>query len=265
MRHLDLFSGIGGFALAAERVWPNVEHIFVENDPFCQAILRKHWPTSKIYGDIKTFDARELGPVDLITGGFPCQPFSHAGHRKGTEDDRDLWPEMARVIEESKPTWVVGENVARFAYVALKRTLVDLETLQYEARSFIVPACAVGAPHERDRVWIIANANDRREPHKTISTGRNISRRLRGYAPDSGSERRARSGAKPSPQGKRGAEVKRGDFWRRPWPTVAAELCRVGNGIPRELDKGKRIKALGNAIVPQLAQEFFEAINQVGI
>lgn len=113
MKILDLFAGIGGFSLAAQRVWPGIEHEFVEIDPFCQNVLRKHWPKAKIHGDIKTYKGTE-GDADLITGGFPCQPFSAAGRRKGTEDSRHLWPEMLRVISEVRPRWVIGENVAGF-------------------------------------------------------------------------------------------------------------------------------------------------------
>lgn len=134
LRHLDLFSGIGGFALAADRVFGGVEHTFCEIDPFCQAILSKHWPNAKIYSDIKTLtekqfladsNGKEHGRVSkqsrkkisgardihLLTGGFPCQPFSQAGRRRGTEDDRFLWPEMCRVIAEFTPEWVIAENV----------------------------------------------------------------------------------------------------------------------------------------------------------
>src|SRR5215813_15342080 len=127
MRHLDLFSGIGGFALAASWCWPNHEIIsFVEKDGFCQKVLRKHWPDAAIHDDIKTFDGSGLD-VDLLTGGFPCQPFSQAGKRKGTDDDRYLWPEMARIIAEAKPRWVVGENVAGIVSMELDTVLADLE------------------------------------------------------------------------------------------------------------------------------------------
>ena len=126
-RHLDLFSGIGGNALAVEMVWPNAVHSFVEIDPFCQAILRKHWPTAQIHDDIKTF----VGPPpvarpDILTGGFPCQPFSAAGKRRGTEDDRHLWPEMLRVIQQTRPRWVLAENVAGIISMELHTVLADL-------------------------------------------------------------------------------------------------------------------------------------------
>jgi len=157
--YLDLFSGIGGFALAAEWVWGSDLEIlyFVEIDPFCQRVLKKHWPEVPIHDDIKTFKATQyLGRVALLTGGFPCQPVSHAGKQKGKEDDRWLWPEMARIIEECRPRWVVCENVAGLIHLGLDDVLFDLEDLGYEAWPTVIPACAVNAPHRRDRVWIIA-------------------------------------------------------------------------------------------------------------
>jgi len=187
MTHLDLFSGIGGFALAADRVWPGIEHTFVEYDPFCQAILKKHYPNSTIHGDIRTFIAdteregregelrdtegqhrlRDRSGGDekpfILTGGFPCQPFSVAGRRKGTDDHRYLWPEMFRVIQLYKPTWVIAENVRGLTTwnegMVLETVCSDLESEGYEVQPFIIPACAVGAPHRRERVWIVAHRN----------------------------------------------------------------------------------------------------------
>lgn len=200
MKHLDLFSGIGGFTLATEMVWDDVEHTFCDNDPFCQAILKKHWPNSPIYGDIRTLtaDAEHKGRIwrgstspqnlngllphqqkgeetrsatprrneisfDLLTGGFPCQPFSQAGKRRGTEDDRHLWPEMLRVIREFHPRWVIGENVGGFVTwnngMVLEQVQSDLESEGYSVQAFVIPAVAVNAPHRRDRVWIVANRN----------------------------------------------------------------------------------------------------------
>lgn len=191
MRHLDLFSGIGGFALAAQRVWQ--EHrilTFCEIEPYCQSVLHRHWPDVPIHNDIKTFDARKfLGRVDLLTGGFPCQPYSQAGRRKGNRDDRALWPEMLRVITECRPRWIVGENVAGFASMVqyassppmddkgvAQATIGDvyrrsgqgiaadaMESLQgigYTLQLLLIPACATNAPHRRDRIWILAHAND---------------------------------------------------------------------------------------------------------
>ena len=162
MKHGSLFSGIGGFDLAAE--WVGWENVFqVEWDDWCQKVLTKNFPDVKKYKDIKDFNGAEWqGRVDVISGGFPCQPFSQAGKRQGKADNRYLWPEMLRVISEIKPTFVVGENVAGILSMengrTLERILFDLEDEGYQVEVFVIPACAVGAWHRRDRVWIIANS-----------------------------------------------------------------------------------------------------------
>ena len=155
MKVLDLFSGIGGFSLAAK--WAGYTTVaFCEIDPYCQKVLKKNFPEIPIFSDIKKLKRSDInGSIDIITGGFPCQPFSVAGRKKGTEDDRDLWPQMFRVIKEFKPTWVIGENVAHFVNMAFQRTKIDLESEGYEVQPFIIPACSLGAPHRRDRVWIV--------------------------------------------------------------------------------------------------------------
>ncbi len=157
MRHLDLFSGIGGFALAASWVWGAEHEIvsFCEIESFPQKVLKKHWPDVPIHDDIKTMKGDQYGRIDLISGGFPCQPYSCAGKQKGKEDDRALWPEMFRIIQEAKPRWIIGENVAGFVNMGLDDCLSDLESEGYETTAFIIPACAVNAPHRRDRVWIV--------------------------------------------------------------------------------------------------------------
>lgn len=157
MNHASLFSGIGGFDLAAK--WIGWNNIFqVEKDPWCQSILAKHFPNTERYLDIKEFRGEKYrGSVDVISGGFPCQPFSVAGKQKGKEDDRYLWPEMLRVIREIQPTWVVGENVPGIISMALDQVYVDLENEGYTVQAFIIPAASVNAVHKRDRVWIIAN------------------------------------------------------------------------------------------------------------
>ena len=168
MRHGSLFSGIGGFDLAAQ--WMGWDNIFqVEYDEWCQKILTKNFPNVKKYRDIKEFNGTKYrGAVDIISGGFPCQPFSHAGKRQGEADDRYLWPEMLRVIREVKPAFVVGENVAGLVSMENGKTLEgifsDLENEGYQTESFIIPACGVGAWHRRDRIWILAytsNYSDR--------------------------------------------------------------------------------------------------------
>lgn len=159
MRSLSLFSGIGGFDLAALWVWPELEIVsFCEIDSFCQKVLKKHWPDVPCHSDIKTLRGDNFGTIDFLYGGFPCQPYSVAGKRKGKEDDRALWPEMFRVIQEAKPRWIIGENVAGFVNMGLDDCLSDLESKGYETTAFIIPACAVNAPHRRDRVWIVANS-----------------------------------------------------------------------------------------------------------
>ena len=162
MNHASLFSGIGGFDLAAE--WNGWNNVFnCEWEEFPRKVLKHHFPNAKQHEDIKDFNATEYrGRIDILSGGFPCQPFSTAGLRKGTEDDRHLWPEMLRVIGECQPRWVVGENVRGLVSwsdgLVLEEVFSDLENLGYSVQSFIVPACATGAPHRRDRVWIIAHA-----------------------------------------------------------------------------------------------------------
>ncbi len=160
MRVLDLFSGIGGFSLGLERA--GMETIaFCEIDPFCQAVLRKHWPEVPIHDDVRELDGKKFNP-DIICGGYPCQPFSLAGDRRGSEDERHLWPEMFRLVKECRPAWVVGENVAGHITMGLDEVLSDLESEGYSVQTFIVPACAVDAHHRRDRLWIVANADSGR-------------------------------------------------------------------------------------------------------
>ncbi len=161
VRHLDLFSGIGGFALAARWVgWETVA--FCEIDDYCQAVLAKHWPSVPIHNDVRELSGDAIGHVDIITGGYPCQPFSLAGKRRGENDDRHLWPEMHRLINELRPAWVVGENVAGHITMGLDRVLSDLEGSGYACRTFAIPAVAVDAKHRRERLWIVANTSERR-------------------------------------------------------------------------------------------------------
>src|SRR5262245_11546836 len=182
--HIDLFSGIGGFALAAQ--WAGFKTVcFVEIDEYCQEIIKKNFGAvadterkrfsnstggmdsgfvghcGTIYSDIRTFNGTAYRGAALLTGGFPCQPFSQAGKRRGKEDDRYLWPEMLRVIQESKPHWVLAENVAGIVNMELDGVLSDLEGEGYECQAFIIPACAIDARHRRDRVWIVGHAEQR--------------------------------------------------------------------------------------------------------
>ena len=155
--HLDLFSGIGGFALAAR--WNGYRTLgFCDNEPYAQAVLKKHWPEVPCHKDIREVRGELYAGVTLLTGGFPCQPFSVAGKQRGKDDNRYLWPEMLRVIQEARPAWIIGENVAGIVNLALDQVCADLEGQGYEVEPIIVPACAVDAPHRRDRVWIVAHS-----------------------------------------------------------------------------------------------------------
>lgn len=191
MNHASLFSGIGGFDLAAREVgWNNVFQC--EIDPFCQSVLKYYFPKTVLYEDIKRTDFTSWkGKIDVLTGGFPCQPFSVAGQRKGADDNRYLWPEMLRVIRETRPLWVIGENVAGITNMVQPGSETDVETKSdqdeenyketileqeyiinticddieregYSVQPIIIPACGVGAPHRRDRVWFIAHSNGSR-------------------------------------------------------------------------------------------------------
>tara|TARA_R100001591_G_scaffold28249_2_gene39157 strand:+ start:1294 stop:2382 length:1089 start_codon:yes stop_codon:yes gene_type:complete len=164
MKHklLDLFSGIGGFSLGAEANGiPTVA--FVEKDPFCQKVLRKHWSNTPIISDIRTVKGEdyETDGVTIISGGFPCQPFSQAGKRKGTDDDRYLWEETLRVVAETKPEWFIGENVDGLVNIqdglVLRQVQDDLEKEGFQVQCIVVPASSIGAWHQRKRVWIIAH------------------------------------------------------------------------------------------------------------
>jgi DNA (cytosine-5)-methyltransferase 1 len=319
MKHIDLFSGIGGFSYAADQVWPDLEHIFCDIDPFCRAVTQKHWPGSTHYADIRELIAnaeRErngggLGngysskgkiPVGketsyartdeignggtesetwLVTGGFPCQPFSQAGRRRGTADDRYLWPAMFRVIQLTSPQWVIGENVGGFVTwnegMVLEQVCTDLESEGYEVQPFIIPACAVNAPHRRDRVWIVAN-KQRPGLERGIEQGegqRGQSGRIwineKQNAQNTIGKRSGwRMEGRRQVLGRKGSEAKdAGPDWEENWIEVATRLCRVDDGLPARVDgpelsksahRRERLKSLGNAIVPQVALEIMKSM-----
>lgn len=447
MTHICLFSGIGVLALAADRVWPGIEHTFVESDVFCRAILQKHWQNATIFSDIRNFiswtenaqnvvsaigtqrsglgaaivnpsttksgiqktksvessirvnttenyvkellkrmagnapvvasdsmssllstmkmveegkteqktlaeqfigalgmkdtqkdteyyvttatkqqhitgnaltkydrtfiaDAeregreRELWNTEgqhrlrggsredekpfILTGGFPCQPFSHAGRRKGTADDRYLWPEMFRVIQLYQPTWVIAENVRGLVTwndgMVLETVCTDLESEGYEVQPFIIPAVAVGAPHRRDRVWIVAYAESEQsvggrpdavcgkergqddELHAELTDADSVAPNTRREHGSKGSG----NGVRPESQEHHQADSQRSS-WQRDWREVALTTCHDGmdDGLPRQMDgttisaarhRKERLKACGNAIVPQVAEEIMRAM-----
>ena len=177
MTHASLFSGIGGFDLAAEWMgWENLFHC--EWNDFGQRILKYYWPNSVSYGDItKTDFTKWKGSVDVLSGGFPCQPYSMAGKRLGKEDDRHLWPEMLRAIREIQPTWVVGENVRGLinwnGRMVFDEVEADLEAEGYEVLPFLVPACGKDAPHRRERIWFVAYCENRNGQEQNKKTPQN--------------------------------------------------------------------------------------------
>ncbi|WP_038245092.1 DNA cytosine methyltransferase [Virgibacillus salexigens] len=279
MKSIELFAGIGGISLGAE--WAGIETIALcEREPFCQKVLNKHWPDVPIFDDIRTLNRQALeergidvGTIDIISGGFPCQPYSIAGKRKGTEDDRDLWPEMFRIIKEIKPAWVVGENVANFVNMELDRTISDLESIGYEVQSFVIPACAVNAKHRRDRTFIVAHSNSigrnnggnnwkerqvQNEQHRndkesqSEGVGRiNRTREICSVLSDSTSER-LEGDSRRIPKRERLT-------WKDRWATEP-DVGRVANGISNRVD---RLKGLGNAVVPQQIYPIFKAIVEI--
>jgi DNA (cytosine-5)-methyltransferase 1 len=159
LNHLDLFSGIGGFSLGLERTGGFRTIGFCETDAYCTKVLQKNFPGIPIHGDIKKLKGTHFGAVDIITGGYPCQSFSVAGKQKGVEDPRHLWPEYFRIIKESRPTWVIGENVAGHIKLGLDSVIEDLEGEGYATRTFSISASSIGANHQRERIWIIAHSD----------------------------------------------------------------------------------------------------------
>ena len=287
MKVIDLFSGIGGFTLGLESTGGFETIQFVENELWCQKILAKNFPGVPIAGDIREYEGRK---ADVVTGGFPCQPFSVAGKRKGTRDDRYLWKEMLRVIKTSKPRWVIGENVRNLTSIqegmVFEQVCTDLENEGYEVQSFIIPASAVNAPHQRYRVWIVAhsdsnrNQSDIREKisrrqNKETSNTESTSRGKRGntLSSASGDEKESKSVSntnserlqrlrKKDCEFKEGATIGHSSEERqrtmdKEWFSIEPNVGRVAYGIPNRVD---RLKGLGNAIVPQIAYQIGLAI-----
>lgn len=302
--HASLFSGIGGAELAASWLgWDNVFHCEIQE--FQRKVLEYWFPNSISYEDITKTDFMQWrGRIDVLTGGFPCQPFSVAGKRKGAEDNRYLWTEMLRAIRQIQPTWVVGENVAgllsmvqpgktikvgraddlfddNFIYRTEQQFTIDaicedLEHAGYSVQPIVIPACAVGAPHRRDRVWIVANRTNARS--ESVQQGRKdrisefeltidtkCERWAKGWNEYGKSEisqekecRAEQFSGTDSPQG-----------WWRNFPTQSP-VCNRDDGLPFGVAdltisfakwRSKSIEALGNAWVPQVAYEIFKTIS----
>ena len=250
----SLFSGIGGFDLGLQRAGMEITWQ-VEIDEYCRRVLEKHWPGVPRFGDIRECGAHNLGPVDLICGGFPCQPFSHAGKRKGKDDDRHLWPEMLRVISEVRPRWIIGENVPGIISMELDNLLSDLEGEGYSCETLIIPACAVDARHRRDRVWIVAH-------HEGLGALRLPIRSWGSQQAEINIAGQSEDVAYPETiyaQRFKNRQRQRESGGDCRWP-VEPDICRVAYGIPRRVE---RLKALGNAVVPQIPEILGRMIMEV--
>ena len=263
LKHLDLCSGIGGFALGLQSTGYFKTIGFCEIDPFCQKVLKKNFPGVPIYNDIKEFKPNDEGlRPDIITSGFPCQPFSVAGKRKSEKDDQNLWKETFRVIKESRPTFFIGENVGGIVKLYLDTILEDLESEEYSTRCFNISASSIGANHQRQRIWIIANSNT------GLGIGKNEEIQARWNASDSSSSNAADSdiiGTQVQTEGKHAAEQMFGINSEENWWKIESELRGIPDGISTGLDKdrAKRIKALGNAICPQIPYYIGQVIGKL--
>ena len=329
LKVLDLFSGIGGFSLGLERTGFFETVAFCEQDKYCQEVLQKHWKGVKIYDDIKKLEGKEIqdrhGRIDICTGGVPCQPFSVAGKQNGTNDDRYLWPDMFRIIEQLEPTFVIIENVKGLINIqdgmVFETVCSDLESESFEVQAFVIPAAGVGAPHRRERVWIVGyseyngsltteierrnfevNAWTQEREDKTSESERagrssnneimeNSRRTLRQRSSirekneneigkenadqhqrssstsetdvanteskSSDSEHNGKESRETSEQEQ--IKSRRSDSWslREANWSVEPDVGRVAHGVP---GRAHRLKALGNSIVPKIAEEIGRAI-----
>jgi len=299
MRHVDLCSGIGGFALGFQ--WAGLSpqpQLFCDIEPWCRKILQQHWPNVPVASDVKELASdpeRFVPDCDILTAGYPCQPFSFAGKRKGEEDDRHIWPYILKIIAFKRPTWCIFENVYGHISLGLDSVLSDLEAEGYTTRTFVVPACGVNAPHKRNRLWIVAYTNSPRqrsgEGKPTASQEGNNTGWIREDVSDTNSKRLQEHGhSKPTvtvseggsdvpnpksigvqglwssweqePHAHEGQEVsvRNSEGGRQTIWDVEPNVGRVAHGIPKRVD---RIKGLGNAIVPQIAQRIAWTIMEI--
>jgi len=259
MKHLDLCSGIGGFSLAFES--EGFETVgFAEVDPYCSQVLEKNWPSVPNYGDVKEIanDPTTLPEFDILTAGYPCQPFSSAGQRKGADDPRHLWPDIRRIVQARRPTWCVFENVLGHVSMGIDEVFSALEDDGYQTEAFVVPAVAVDAQHRRDRVWIVAHSpslfrNVCSQHTKQGERQTPKSRKGGGSELVAHTDRPQRQGSGVPSRGKK--EHAHPSMASR-WPSEP-RVGRVANGLPNQ---SHRLKALGNAIVPQVAQRVARCI-----
>lgn len=297
MKHLDTFSGIGGWALAAR--WMGWETVaFVEKEKFCQKVLNKNFPGVPVHDDIFTFSGKPFrGTVDILTGSTPCQPFSQAGKREGSNDERHLFPEFLRVVAEVQPRWIVIENVYGLLSIESGQVFEDyhtsLEGEGYSVQTLCIPASALNAKHKRDRIWIVSYANEygksalpvngrqgcgqlgqivadtecerhegRRGRRKEFESAQN------GTGENNGHPTAKYSASRHSPSerlpdwagGEMGQPAAITEFERPGGREIERDFCGISYGVSSRVD---RLKSLGNAIVPQIAYEIFRAIEEV--
>lgn len=220
----SLFSGIGGIDKGLQDAGMEITWQ-CEKDPWCRKILTKHWPEVPKYEDVRSIDWGTVEPVDLICGGPPCQPFSFAGERGGPSDERDMWPEFIRCIASLRPTWAIGENVVGALHHMATVIKPELGAIGYRVRMFGIPACAVGAKHERQRIWLVANCQSvPMEKYQMVNQAR-----------------------LPGQPGRMGREIQAGNCWTIHQPG----LVGVAHGVPHRVD---RLRGLGNAVVPQIVE-----------
>ena len=275
MEHKDLFSGIGGFALAARMVWGEQQkpRLFCEKEPYARRVLHKNFPGVPCVEDIRDLRGDPHVTTDLVTAGFPCQPFSVAGKRAGQQDDRYLWPETLRFIHEDRPRWFIGENVPGIINLALDDVLASLEGEGYATETFIIPACAVNAPHRRDRIWIVGNSQRKqweqsslqkrwkdldweildhakwqKMPNEIERPSKKVSYSNKQHGHNGG----FRAG-KISQQQTTGIPI--GQQWE-----LEPGVCGVADGVSHRVD---RLRGLGNAIVPHVAAVLMAGIKEV--
>ena len=283
LQHLDLFSGIGGFSLGLEATGGFETKAFCDIEKYPRQVLQKHWPHVKQYEDIKELNYERLkadgiDSIDIITGGYPCQPFSIAGRQKGEQDPRHLWPEYFRLVKELRPTWVIGENVSGHIKLGLDTVIEDLESEDYSVRPFSISASSIGANHQRERIWILAhsrrsqwpraelrgeNENETRQENanqfeRSSSTSEvdvantNDERLQRQWQSRNQFTPRFNSSRESSEEGQRTM----GQGWWESEPNMG----RVAHGVPKRVD---RLKSLGNSLIPQIPYYIGKTILEV--
>ena len=282
LSHVDLCSGIGGFALGFQWAGLSKPVMFCDIEPWSRKVLAKHWPDVPIAEDVKELANDPDGLIPrtdpkrtILTAGYPCQPFSHAGKRLGHEDDRHIWPYLLQIVAQKRPAWCCFENVYGHVSMGLDQVLLDLETQGYASRTFIIPACGIDAPHRRDRVFVIAHTDSSHSRRRAIPRNFGGQRwepaeaRPASVQPCNGEQ--GTSDAQQGGEDVADTDSPRCEEQRRSQPAQAkhqATQCRSGwlpeppvgrvaHGIPKRVD---RLKGLGNAIVPQIAMKIGEAI-----